>query len=226
MYACASSPSVSKPSQPIDFHASSPSGPVTIMELFIGSSVLCWPGTPAVKPSVQRRIQGARTVPAGVRACPAEIEVTGVASYSRTPARGAEPGEARLEHDDPEPRVSPLEVIGGPQARVARPHDAHIGLGAARQRGPPGRDAARLPPVRHLPVAHVSLLAGRIPGQRARARSFLTPGKVASGYATWGAGCGVEHRALARGGRLPGGSAPAGFLAQGRAQARRPSGGR
>ncbi len=56
MYACASSPSVSKRSQPIDFQASSPSGPVMIIELFIGSSVRCWPGMSAVNPSVQRTI--------------------------------------------------------------------------------------------------------------------------------------------------------------------------
>ena len=56
MYACASSPSVSNRSQPIDRQASSPSGPVTIIELFIGSSVRCWPEMSAVNPSVQRTI--------------------------------------------------------------------------------------------------------------------------------------------------------------------------
>ncbi len=87
MYACASSPSVSQPSQPMVFQAASLSGPVTIIELFIGSRVRCWPGRPAVNPSVQRRTYGARTSPAAVRARPAEIAVTRVPSYSRTPER-------------------------------------------------------------------------------------------------------------------------------------------
>ncbi len=56
MYACASSLIVSKPSQPIDFQVSSLSGPVAIMELFIGSSVRCCPGMSAVNPSVQRNM--------------------------------------------------------------------------------------------------------------------------------------------------------------------------
>ena len=76
MYACASSPSVSQPSQPMVFQAASLSGPVTIIALFIGSRVRCWPGRPAVNPSVQRSTYGARTSPAAVRARPAEIAVT------------------------------------------------------------------------------------------------------------------------------------------------------
>src|SRR4029077_16186820 len=71
------------------------------------------------------------------------------------PARSAIPGETRLEHDDPERGVGAVEVVSGPQTRIARADAAHIGLGAARQRGPSRRNAACLPPVRHLPVAHV-----------------------------------------------------------------------
>jgi hypothetical protein len=51
-----------------------------IIELFIGSSVLRSPGISAVKPSVHRSTYGARTSPPGVRARPAEMDVTGVPS--------------------------------------------------------------------------------------------------------------------------------------------------
>ena len=63
-----------------------------------------------------------------------------------------------------------------------------------------------------------------IPGQAAQAGLFLIAGRVASGYATWGAGCGVQHGALARSGCLQRGPAHAGLLAQGRTQAGRSHG--
>src|SRR6185437_15793219 len=105
------------------------------------------------------------------------------------PAGGAVPGEAGLEHDDPERGVGAAEVVGGPQAGITRADDAHIGFGAARQRGPPRRDATCLPPIRHLPVTHDS--PSRNPFQRGP-RSTAQPAfsairRVASRYATWGA---------------------------------------
>ena len=56
MYACAMSPSVSRPSQPMDSHGRAASGSVAIIEEFIGSQVRRWPLRDAVKPSVQRRM--------------------------------------------------------------------------------------------------------------------------------------------------------------------------
>lgn len=57
------SPRVSRPFQPMVSQRDSGSGSVTIMEEFIGSQVRFSPLMPAVKPSVQRRMYGARTVP-------------------------------------------------------------------------------------------------------------------------------------------------------------------
>ncbi len=85
MYACASSPSVSHPAQPISRQAASPSGSVTTMWLFIGSSARRCPGSAAVYPSVHRSTERACTSPNFVRATarpePAgSIADTGVAS--------------------------------------------------------------------------------------------------------------------------------------------------
>ena len=53
-YACAMSPSVSRPSQPIVSHTAGGSGSVAIIEEFIGSQVRRCPLSEAVNPSVQR----------------------------------------------------------------------------------------------------------------------------------------------------------------------------
>ncbi|CAM5340677.1 hypothetical protein SNARM312S_05419 [Streptomyces narbonensis] len=79
------SPRVSRPAQPMDSHWASLSGSVAIIEEFIGSQVRRWPAREAVKPSVQRRTYGARTVPYGVIACFGLISVTGVDSWIVTP---------------------------------------------------------------------------------------------------------------------------------------------
>lgn len=62
------------------------SGSVAIIEEFMGSQVRCAPLIPAVNPSVQRRMYGARTVPYGVVACLGLISVTGVDSWMVTPS--------------------------------------------------------------------------------------------------------------------------------------------
>lgn len=59
---------------------------MAIIEEFMGSQVRRWPLRFAVKPSVQRRTYGARTVPYGVCACLGLISVTGVDSWMVTPS--------------------------------------------------------------------------------------------------------------------------------------------
>ena len=49
-------------------------------------------------------------------------------------ARRAEPGEPRLQHDDAQRRVGPLQVVGRPQPGVAGADDAHVGVAVAGQR--------------------------------------------------------------------------------------------
>ena len=53
--------------------------------------------------------------------------------------RRAEPGEARLQHDDAQRGVGALEVVGRPQPGVAGADDAHIGVTVTRQRRTGGR---------------------------------------------------------------------------------------
>src|ERR1700761_7725640 len=68
VYPWALSPIVSRPSQPISFQAAALSGSVTIIELFMGSSVRRCPGSRAVKPSVARSTNRAVTSPNTVHA--------------------------------------------------------------------------------------------------------------------------------------------------------------
>ena len=84
---------------------------------------------------------------------------------SAVAARGAEPGEPRLQHDDPQRRIGPLQVVRRPQPGVAGADDAHIGVPVAGQRrthvrklGVPVGDAA----VDHM--GHRPILAGRLGG--------------------------------------------------------------
>ena len=62
-------------------------GSVTIMELFMGSSFRCSPGSWAVNPSVARTTQGARTSPRAVWTRPGSMRRAGVRSYMATPCR-------------------------------------------------------------------------------------------------------------------------------------------
>ncbi len=59
---------------------------MAIIEEFMGSQERRCPAREAVKPSVQRRTYGARTVPYGVTACFGLISVTGVDSWIVTPS--------------------------------------------------------------------------------------------------------------------------------------------
>jgi len=78
---------------------------------------------------------------------------------SRDPAsvapRGAEARHLALEHDDLERGIGALEVVGGPQARVAGADDRHVRLGRPGQRRPWRRRAAqRSPPEAELAGPH------------------------------------------------------------------------
>src|SRR5690242_7990346 len=91
----------------------------------------------------------------------------------------------------------------------------------------PGSEGRRggMPRARHQydtsPLCMVHLLvtfSGVVPDPPPN-QAFPDIGRVASEYATWGAGRGLEHGPPARGGCLPRGTAHASLLAQDRAQA-------
>ena len=123
----------SRPSQPMSSQTSAGSGSVAIMEEFIGSQVACWPLRPAVKPSVQRRTYGARTVPYGVIACFGRD----LRDRGRLVDLDAERFDGRGESLDQLHRVEAGAVRGPAWSRRRRRRDALGGLaGAVAVRGP------------------------------------------------------------------------------------------
>ncbi len=80
MYACAMSPSVSRPAQPMLSQTSAPRGSVAMRDEFIGNQARCRPFSPAVNPSVARTTKSASTTPRTVTARPGVISVTAVSS--------------------------------------------------------------------------------------------------------------------------------------------------
>ena len=70
--------------------------------------------------------------------------------------RGAEAGHLALEHDDGERWVRAQQLVRGPEARVAGPDDAHVGLPVAVQGGAGGREPAEVGPPPRRRVGHLA----------------------------------------------------------------------
>src|SRR6516165_232314 len=70
-----------------------------------------------------------------------------------------------------------------------------------------------------LCIIHLSLTFLAMASDPPSYQAFPATGRVASEYATWGAGRGLEHGPPARGGCLPRGTAHASLLAQDRTHA-------
>ena len=69
--------------------------------------------------------------------------------------RRAKTRHLALQHHDPQRGLGKLEVVGRPQAGVARTDDRHVGLrGAAKRRTPGRRTTERTPPVAQFAAPH------------------------------------------------------------------------